>query len=182
MKFTIFGLIPLCFLASACKQVREMTGKLGKSSSPETQASAPLAEELSGDQYGAFVAQKDKLVVVSFHATWCGPCKQLAPIMATVAAEHGDLVRCGRIDVDQANEVAGSAGVQALPDVRFYRNGKQVDQFVGLIPEEELRMKFKAHTQGLAANPETGTSAETPVEPTIQPMKKDWLPAGMERR
>jgi thioredoxin 1 len=182
MKLAIFGLIPLLLLASGCKQVREMTGKLGKSSPPNTQESAAFSEELSGDQYGAFVAQKDKLVVVSFHATWCGPCRQLAPIMASVAAEHGDLVRCGRIDVDQANEVAGKAGVQALPDVRFFRNGKQVDQFVGLIPETELRMKFKAHSQGLAAIPETATSEATPAEPTIQPMKKDWMPAGMERR
>jgi len=179
MKYALLGLVPFFFLITSCQQVRDLAGKFKKSA---PSASTGTTLELSGDEYAAFIAQKDKLVVVDFHATWCGPCKQLAPILESVAAEHGDLVIVGKLDVDRASEVASSAGVRALPDVRFYRDGKQVDNFMGLIPEDVLRQKFQIHTQGLNAVADGEAPAAPTVEPTIQPMKSDWLPPGMERR
>ena len=67
----------------------------------------------------------DKLVVVDFHATWCGPCKMIAPKIALMADQYRDVVFL-KVDVDEAEDVAAEYHVSAMPTFKFIKNGKVV--------------------------------------------------------
>ena len=71
-----------------------------------------------------------KLVVIDFFAEWCGPCKHLAPKIEDMAKEHTD-VDFYKIDVDENEEVASSEGISAMPTIKFFKNGKEIDSVVG---------------------------------------------------
>ena len=69
------------------------------------------------------IIQDSRLVVVDFHALWCGPCKVQSPILKDVAAELGDRVRFIKIDVDQNPEIAGRFQIQGVPTLMIFKNG-----------------------------------------------------------
>ena len=72
-----------------------------------------------------------KPVIADFFATWCGPCKMLAPTIDDLAKTYGDKVTFVRVDVDQVGELATRLQIQSIPDVRVFNGGKQQDQFIG---------------------------------------------------
>merc|ERR1711937_1007643 len=86
----------------------------------------------------------DKLVVVDFTATWCGPCQRIAPVFVKLAEEMPD-VNFVEVDVDENEETAGACGIQAMPTFQFYKNGQKVHEFSGA-SEDKIReaiAKFK---------------------------------------
>ena len=80
---------------------------------------------------------REGVVVVDFYATWCGPCKMLAPILDKVANDMPQ-VKFGKVDVDQAMDIARRFGIRSIPDVFIFKNGVQVDHMLGLRDEEEI--------------------------------------------
>lgn len=187
MKTARLLLVVLCTLP-ACDKLRDglkkAAAETAQAAPPATApASGELVRDLSADDFQSFTRQPGKLAVVDFHAHWCGPCRRLAPILEKVAAEHNGTVLIGKINVDQNGELAAKEGVNGIPDVRIFRDGKQVDRFVGLPPENQVRTLIETHAKGLAATQAPASEEPAkPAEPTIQPMTKDWLPPGMERR
>lgn len=182
--FALFAIIPLCGLSS-CDKARELAGKI-KVQSTQTTASRPgeWVTQISAADYDSFRSQPGKVVVIDFYADWCGPCRMLAPILDRLAAENGGRVLVGKVNVDQNRELATREEVRGIPDVRIFRDGREVERFVGLPAEEEVRQRIANQTMQLATAapdaPENGAPA-TP-EPTIAPAPKDWLPPGMQRR
>ncbi|XP_004574214.1 thioredoxin [Maylandia zebra] len=74
----------------------------------------------------------DKLVVVDFTATWCGPCKQIAPLFAQMAADDDNKnVIFLKVDVDEAEDVSSSCGISCMPTFHFYKNNQKVHEFSG---------------------------------------------------
>lgn len=82
-------------------------------------------------------AASDRLMLVDFWATWCGPCRMLGPVIEQLAEEYeGKDVLIGKIDVDEEPELARRYGVMSVPTVIFLRNGKEIDRKVGVMPYE----------------------------------------------
>jgi putative thioredoxin len=78
-------------------------------------------------------------VIVDFWAAWCGPCKQLAPVIEKIVRGHGGKVRLVKVNVDQNQAIAAQLRVQSLPTVLAFRDGQPVDGFVGLQPESAVK-------------------------------------------
>ncbi|XP_055055772.2 thioredoxin b [Misgurnus anguillicaudatus] len=72
----------------------------------------------------------NKLVVVDFTATWCGPCQMIKPIFAAMSDEYTSVVFL-KVDVDEAQEVASSCDIKCMPTFQFYKNGKKIHEFSG---------------------------------------------------
>jgi len=90
-------------------------------------------------KFGDLVKSK-KLVLVDFHAEWCGPCKMLSPIVARVAKQVGDDVRVVKIDVDKNQSIAATLGIRGVPTLVLYKDGKLVWRQSGVLQERDLLM------------------------------------------
>ena len=76
--------------------------------------------------------------LVDFHATWCGPCKTLAPILDQLKSKKGQALRILKIDVDKNPAIADQLGIRGVPTLIYYKNGKQIWRQSGVIPLPEL--------------------------------------------
>jgi thioredoxin 1 len=166
-------LVGFVIFAAGCKRSSDVSKAAG---------SEPFeTKHLTASEYESFIATPGRLTAVMFHADWCGPCRQLGPVVEEVVAEFDGKAVLGMIDVDESSDLANSLGVSGIPDLRLFRNGVMVDALKGAIPKEQVRNHFAiqvAEVSG-AANAESETS---PPESAIQPMKDDWHPPGLERR
>lgn len=93
--------------------------------------------ELTSETFDAEVLQSDRLVIVDFWATWCTPCRVLAPVLEEIAAERTDIKIC-KINVDEAQDIAEKYGVMSLPILIFFENGEAVNESLGLISKDQL--------------------------------------------
>ena len=90
------------------------------------------------------VIKSDIPVIVDFFATWCGPCKMIAPILDQLADEFNGKAKIVKLDVDQSKEVAIQYGVKSVPTLVFFKDGEIADKVVGAQPKSELKSKIAA--------------------------------------
>ncbi len=105
-------------------------------------------------------ASQSALVLVDFWADWCGPCKQLTPVIEQVVRSYGGKVKLAKLNVDQHPAISGQLRIQSLPTVYAFANGQPVDGFAGAQPESAIRALIDRHL-GAAAEADTAEAIET---------------------
>jgi thioredoxin 1 len=93
------------------------------------------------------VIKGPKPVLVDFTASWCGPCKMMAPILEQLRASMGDALRIIKIDVDQNNALATELEVSGVPTLILYKNGMPIWRQSGVVPIHTLQSTIQAHLQ-----------------------------------
>ena len=91
---------------------------------------------------------KYPLILVDFWAPWCGPCRMVGPIIEQLAKEYSGKVVFGKVNVDENQRVAGSFGIQSIPTMMIFKNGKAVDVMIGALPKAQIEMKLKQQMSG----------------------------------
>lgn len=108
---------------------------------------------LTEANFQAEVLSPSQPVLVDFWATWCGPCKVIAPVVEEIAAEYQGRIKVAKLDVDTAPTIAQKYGVQAIPTLMFFKDGKVIDQSLGVVSKRELQGKLEKLLSTTPSNP-----------------------------
>ncbi|MGE5674105.1 MAG: thioredoxin [Mycobacterium leprae] len=97
---------------------------------------------LSTSNWSNEVEKSTTPVLVDLWATWCGPCRMIAPIVEELAVEYGSALKVGKLDVDQNQEVAAKYNVMSIPTLLVFKGGQEVGRIVGAMPKKELKARI----------------------------------------
>lgn len=93
---------------------------------------------LNESSFNEFIAEKGKRIIVDFYATWCGPCRMLAPILEEIANFVGDTYKFGKLDIDEAFKIAKNYTVMSVPTLIIFEDGVEIKRVVGLKNKDAL--------------------------------------------
>ena len=101
-----------------------------------------LVNEFTDANFENDVTNSDIPVLVDFWATWCGPCKAIAPLVEEIAEQYSGKVKVGKLDVDQNQNSAMKFGVRSIPTLLIMKGGEVVNQIVGSVPKTDITDKL----------------------------------------
>ena len=102
-----------------------------------------MVQDLSANEFKGFV--KAGFALVDFFADWCMPCIMMSPIIDDLGKKFEGKIKFGKVDVGENQELAGKHGISSIPNFILFKDGKQVDQFVGAMPLEDFEEKLRKH-------------------------------------
>ena len=94
--------------------------------------------EVSNDNFESEVVNSEKPVLVDFWAEWCGPCKQIAPVVEEIAGDHSDKLKVCKMDVDVNRETAVQFGIRSIPTLLIFKNGEVAGSQIGAVSKQQL--------------------------------------------
>ena len=106
-----------------------------------------MAENISDvtdTNFQAEVLESDTPVLVDFWAPWCGPCRQIAPVIEQLAGENVGTIKVGKLNVDDAPNAAQSYGVSSIPTLMIFKGGEVIERLVGVQPKTKLQQALDA--------------------------------------
>ena len=99
---------------------------------------------ITDDSFKSEVIESSLPVLVDFWATWCGPCKMVAPIVEELATEYEGKVKVGKVDVDSEQKIAAEFGIRSIPTLLLFKEGKLAETLVGALPKKHIQEKLEA--------------------------------------
>lgn len=99
--------------------------------------------KLTDQNFEQEVLRADMPVLVDFWASWCGPCRMLAPVIAEIAEEYAGKVKVGKVNVDEQPNLANRYGIASIPTVMLFKNGEVINTSLGYRPKNELETMLK---------------------------------------
>lgn len=102
-------------------------------------------QSITKETFQAAVIESEKPVVIEFWASWCGPCRQLAPVVDSIAEATGDKAVFGKINVDEQPELASKYQISSIPAVMIFKDGNPVDGFIGVQPRKSIENLLASH-------------------------------------
>ncbi|BCA78506.1 thioredoxin [Desulfuromonas sp. AOP6] len=99
--------------------------------------------QLTDDNFESEVLKSSVPVLVDFWASWCAPCKAIAPVVDGLAAEYEGKVKVAKVNVDENPATPGQYGVRGIPTIILFKDGKVLDQVVGAVPKNQLESLIK---------------------------------------
>lgn len=103
------------------------------------------AEHVKNDDFTATVLESDVPVFVDFWATWCPPCKRIAPFVEELADDFAGRAKVVKIDVDEAADVAAQFGITSVPTLMVFKGGKKVEEVAGAVPKDMMAGMIEKH-------------------------------------
>ena len=97
----------------------------------------------SVESFDADVLQSPVPVLVDFWAPWCGPCRMVAPVVESIAAQLGDKLKVAKVNVDEQPALAERYSIQSIPTLLIFKGGQVVDTIIGYVPENELKKRVE---------------------------------------
>ena len=101
-----------------------------------------MALEITDQNFEELVLKSDKPALVDFWAEWCGPCRMIGPIVEDLAQEYDGKAIIGKVNVDNNSEISAKYGIRNIPTILFFKDGKEVDKQVGVVPKDTLAEKI----------------------------------------
>ena len=99
---------------------------------------------LTDDNFSDEVLNAELPVLVDFWATWCGPCRMIAPIVEELSSEYEGKAKVCKLDVDAAQKTAAEFGIRSIPTLLIFKEGKVADQLIGAVPKQQITEKLDA--------------------------------------
>jgi thioredoxin 1 len=96
------------------------------------------AAEFTDAGFDSDVLNSSQPVLVDFWATWCGPCRQIAPLIDDLAVKYEGKVKVGKVDIDQNQDLAEKYGINAIPTLLLFKDGEIIERFQGVPPRVKL--------------------------------------------
>ena len=103
-----------------------------------------MAIEITDANFQELVLNSDKPVLVDFWATWCGPCRAIAPVIEELHEELEGKAVVGKVNVDDNSEIPQNYGIRNIPTLLVFKNGELVDKMVGVVPKSQMSEKLEA--------------------------------------
>tara|TARA_B100000315_G_C14359684_1_gene487869 strand:- start:455 stop:772 length:318 start_codon:yes stop_codon:yes gene_type:complete len=104
-----------------------------------------MSLEITDANFKDIVLKSDKPVLVDFWATWCGPCRTIAPMVDELSTEMEGKAVVGKVNVDENSDSPQTYGIRSIPALLIFKNGEVVDKLVGAVPKSQLKEKLEAY-------------------------------------
>jgi thioredoxin 2 len=147
------GTITACPNCGTKNRIRQTSAGVPRCSVCHT--NLPWIVEAAADSFDDEI-RSSMPVLVDFWAPWCGPCRMISPLVEKMGSDHAGQLKVVKLNVDEAQPIAARYGVQGIPLLVLFADGKEADRMVGAVPESQLRSWLEPHLERARGNASAG--------------------------